>query len=150
MPGSGGKPAIISATILWKLRACTDRLAGGVGFRGGRRHPEELAPGDALDFWRVLAVEPPYRLLLLAEMKLPGEAVLEFSLTETADGGTELRQVARFLPRGLSGILYWYALEPLHHWVYRGMLRAVAREVGRPICSGPARISGRKGRPGRQ
>ncbi len=146
----GGKTGYYFGNNLWKLRGLTDRLAGGVGFRGGRRHPEELVPGDALDFWRVLAVEPPYRLLLLAEMKLPGEAVLEFSLTETADGGTELRQVARFLPRGLSGILYWYALEPLHHWVYRGMLKAVAREVGRPICSGPARISGRKGRPGRQ
>jgi hypothetical protein len=126
------------------MRALVDRLVGGIGFRGGRRHPEDLAAGDALDFWRVLAVEPPYRLLLLAEMKLPGEAVLEFSLAASGEGGTELRQVARFLPRGLGGLLYWYALEPFHHWVYRGMLKAVAREVGKPICIGPERISGRK------
>ena len=112
------------------------------------QNTEELAPGDALDFWRVLAVEPPY--LLLAEMKLPGEAVLEFSLAQASKGGTELRQVARFLPRGLGGLLYWYAIIPLHHWVYRGMLRAVAREVEKPICFGPEQISGRKRQDGRQ
>ena len=74
------------------------------------QNKEELAPGDALDFWRVLAVEPPY--LLLAEMKLPGKAVLEFTLAQAPEGGTELRQVARFLPRGLGSLLYWYALIP--------------------------------------
>jgi len=90
-----------------------------------------------VDFWRVLEVEPPRRLLLLAEMKLPGEATLDFSLAEAAGGGTELRQVARFLPRGLGGILYWYALEPFHHWVYQGMLKAIARAAGKPVMIGP-------------
>jgi uncharacterized protein YbjT (DUF2867 family) len=141
----GGDTGYYFGTGLWRLRGSLDRLLGGIGFRGGRRHPEDLAPGDALDFWRVLEVEPPQRLLLLAEMKLPGEAVLEFTLTETAGGATELRQVARFLPKGLGGILYWYALEPLHHWVYRGMLKALARAVGRPILSGPEAVRGRKG-----
>jgi uncharacterized protein YbjT (DUF2867 family) len=142
----GGSTGYYYAMGLWRLRAWLDRLVGGVGFRAGRRHPEELAPGDALDFWRVLEVEPPRRLLLLAEMKLPGEATLDFSLAEAAQGGTELRQVARFLPRGLGGILYWYALEPFHHWVYQGMLRAIARKVGKPILTGlePVRAKGVK------
>jgi hypothetical protein len=83
-------------------------------------------------------------------MKLPGEATLEFFLSQEAGGGTELRQVARFLPRGLGGILYWYALKPFHHWVYQGMLRAIARRVGKPICAGPERISDRKSPSGRK
>jgi uncharacterized protein YbjT (DUF2867 family) len=140
----GGSTGYYFAMGLWRLRAWLDRLVGGVGFRAGRRHPEELAAGDALDFWRVLEVEPPRRLLLLAEMKLPGEATLDFSLAEKIEGGTELRQVARFLPRGLGGIFYWYALEPVHHWVYKGMLRAIARRVGKPIVAGPEPVRGRK------
>jgi uncharacterized protein YbjT (DUF2867 family) len=136
----GGQTGYYFGTRLWRLRGLVDRLLGGIGFRGGRRHPEELLPGDALDFWRVLAVEPPRRLLLLAEMKLPGEAVLEFSLAPAKEGGTELRQEARFLPRGLGGILYWYALEPLHHRVYRGMLAAMARAAGKPIIAGPQEL----------
>jgi len=138
----GGQTGYYYGTGLWKLRASVDRLLGGIGFRGGRRHPEELSAGDALDFWRVLEVEPPRRLLLLAEMKLPGEATLEFSLAPSEGRGTELRQVARFLPRGLGGILYWYALEPFHHWIYRGMLKAIARAVGKPIRSGPEAVAG--------
>jgi uncharacterized protein YbjT (DUF2867 family) len=140
----GGDTGYYFAMGLWRLRALLDRLVGGVGFRAGRRHPEELAAGDALDFWRVLEVEPPHRLLLLAEMKLPGEATLDFSLSEAAAGGMELSQVARFHPRGLGGILYWYALEPCHHWVYMGMLRAIARRVGKPILAGPDSVSGRE------
>jgi len=140
----GGETGYYFGTGLWELRAWADRLVGGIGFRGGRRHPEELRPGDALDFWRVLEVEPPHRLQLLAEMKLPGEAILEFTLTDTPDGKTELRQVARFLPRGLGGILYWYALEPFHHWVYRGMLKAIAEKVGKPILAGPESVKGGK------
>jgi uncharacterized protein YbjT (DUF2867 family) len=140
----GGNTGYYFATGLWKLRALADRLVGGIGFRAGRRHPTELAAGDALDFWRVLEVEPLHRLLLLAEMKLPGEATLDFSLAEAAEGGTELRQVARFLPRGLGGILYWYALEPFHHWVYQGMLKAIARQVGKPVLEGPESVTGRK------
>jgi uncharacterized protein YbjT (DUF2867 family) len=146
----GGNTGYYCGTGLWKLRGWADRLLGGIGFRGGRRHPEELMAGDAVDFWRVLEVEPPHRLLLLAEMKLPGEAILDFSLTGTANGKTELRQVARFLPRGLGGMLYWYALEPFHHWVYRGMLKAIAQAVGKPIVTGPERLAGQKRPSGRK
>jgi uncharacterized protein YbjT (DUF2867 family) len=146
----GGRTGYYFGTGLWKLRALADRLVGGIGFRAGRRHPVELAPGDALDFWRVLAVEPARRLLLLAEMKLPGEAVLEFSLTPVGPSRTELRQEARFLPRGLGGFLYWYALEPFHHWIYFGMLKAVAQAAGKPIGEGPERLSGRQRQGGRQ
>ncbi len=89
-----------------------------------------------MDFWRVLEVEPPYRLLLLAEMKLPGEAVLEFHLTPQGDGKVELNQTARFLPRGLAGIVYWYSLVP-SRWVYRGMLVAIAASMGKPVVKGP-------------
>jgi len=140
----GGRTGYYYGTGLWKLRGLADRVLGGIGFRGGRRHPEELMVGDALDFWRVLEVEPPHRLLLLAEMKLPGEAVLDFSLAATPDGTTELRQTARFLPRGLGGILYWYALEPFHHWVYRGMLRAIAQAAKKPLVVGPEALAGQK------
>ena len=85
-------------------------LWAGIGFRAGRRHPSELRSGDALDFWRVLEADPGERLLLLAEMKVPGEALLEFRLQPLDGGNTELRQTARFLPKGLGGILYWYGL----------------------------------------
>ena len=100
----GGDTGYYFGNSLWRLRGWLDRLLGGIGFRGGRRHPVELRVGDALDFWRVLEVEPPHRLLLLAEMKLPGEAVLEFHLTPQEDGKVELKQIARFLPRGLAGL----------------------------------------------
>ena len=139
----GGDTGYYFGTALWKLRGWVDRLVGGIGFRAGRRHPEDLKTGDALDFWRVLEVEPPHRLQLLAEMKLPGEAILEFSLAASAGKPTELRQVARFLPRGLGGILYWYTLEPFHHWVYRGMLKAIAKAVGKPILAGPEPVTGK-------
>jgi len=145
----GGKTGYYFGDYLWRLRGWLDRLLGGIGFRGGRRHPEELRAGDALDFWRVLEVEPARRLLLLAEMKLPGEAVLEFRLTPAGNSRVELTQTARFLPRGLAGILYWYSLLPFHYLVYRGMLQAVAAAVGKPIVQGPepVRKSGRRPAP---
>ena len=133
----GGAAGYYFGNYLWRLRGWIDRLLGGVGFRGGRRHPLELRVGDALDFWRVLEIEPPHRLLLLAEMKLPGEAVLEFHLTPQGDGKVELKQTARFLPRGLGGMVYWYSLVPFHRWLYRGMLEAIAKAVGKPIVKGP-------------
>jgi uncharacterized protein YbjT (DUF2867 family) len=133
----GGQTGYYFGNFLWQLRGWLDRLAGGIGFRGGRRHPSELRVGDALDFWRVLEVDPPHRLKLLAEMKLPGEAILEFNLLPRGDNQVELRQTARFLPKGLGGLLYWYSLYPLHQWVYGGMLQAIAQAAGRPIVQGP-------------
>lgn len=112
-----------------------------MGLRRGRRHPVDLQTGDALDFFRVLEIEPGRRLLLLAEMKLPGEATLEFRLKALPDGITELTQTARILPHGLLGMAYWYALDPFHKQLYPGMLRSIAAATGKPIMSGPERVA---------
>lgn len=146
----GGDTGYYFGNYLWRLRGWLDRLLGGVGFRGGRRHPSELRAGDALDFWRVLEAEPPRRLLLLAEMKLPGEAILEFRLSPQGEGVVELKQTARFLPRGLGGMAYWYSLLPFHHRVYRGMLKAIAASLGRPVVKGPEPCGPRAVRPARE
>lgn len=139
----GGDKGWFFANFLWAIRGIMDRLVGGVGLRRGRRHPTELQIGDALDFWRVLDVEENHRLLLLAEMKVPGDAVLHFSIeplpaTDEAPHRVELRQVSRFLPRGLFGLLYWYALAPSHAMIFKGMLNAIARETGCRVISPPA------------
>ncbi|MBI5585810.1 MAG: SDR family oxidoreductase [Deltaproteobacteria bacterium] len=133
----GGNTGWYFGTGLWKLRGWIDRLLGGIGLRGGRRHPTELRPGDALDFWRVLEADPGERLLLLAEMKVPGAALLEFRIRALPGGKAELRQTARFLPKGLGGLLYWYAFDPFHRLLYPRMLQAIARSIGKPILKGP-------------
>lgn len=118
----GGKTGWYYGNWLWKLRGIMDKFFGGVGLRRGRSNPDSLQAGDALDFWRVLyANKNEGRLLLFAEMKLPGEAWLEFSFT--ADG--QLQQTATFRPKGLAGRLYWYAVMPFHGFVFNGMLRAL-------------------------
>ena len=137
----GGQSGWYYLNILWRLRGVMDRLAGGVGLRRGRRHPTDLMVGDALDFWRVLEVEPPRRLLLLAEMKTPGEAMLEFQITPLGDNQSELQMLSRFLPKGLGGILYWYVLYPFHEWIFYGMLKSIARSIGKPIVAGPQRFT---------
>jgi uncharacterized protein YbjT (DUF2867 family) len=137
----GGQSGWYYLNILWRLRGIMDRLAGGVGLRRGRRHPTDLMVGDALDFWRVLEVEPPQRLLLLAEMKTPGEAMLEFQITPLGANQSELQMLSRFLPKGLGGILYWYVLYPFHEWIFYGMLKSIARSVGKPIVAGPQRFT---------
>jgi hypothetical protein len=111
-----------------------------VGLRKGRRHPSDLAVGDAVDFWRVMAVEPPRKLVLLAEMKLPGDALLGFELEAKNQNHTEIEMVLRFLPKGLAGLAYWTAVQTLHKRVFRGMLTGIARAVGAPIRSGPAQF----------
>jgi uncharacterized protein YndB with AHSA1/START domain len=136
----GGQTGWYYGDSLWAVRGGLDRLLGGSGLRRGRRHPTELQVGDALDFFRVLEIDPNRRLLLLAQMKMPGEATLEFRLSPTPDGGTELTQTARFLPRGLPGIAYWYALDPFHRTIYQGMLRAIAAATRKPITAGPERV----------
>jgi hypothetical protein len=115
---------------LWLCRGILDKLIGGPGMRRGRRNPQTLTPGDALDFWRVEAVEPDRLLRLSAEMKVPGRAWLQFEV-EPKDGGARIRQTALFDPLGLWGLVYWYMLFPVHAVVFRGMLRgivAAARE----------------------
>lgn len=136
----GGQTGWYFGQRLWKIRGGFDRLMGGIGFRGGRRHPTELRPGDALDFWRVLEIEPPFRLLLVAEMKLPGEAILEFKIKALPQGITELQELVRFLPSGLGGLLYWYGLGPFHRFLYSNTLRGIGKAVGKHIHHGPERI----------
>lgn len=109
---------------LWRIRGWLDRLCGGIGLRRGRRDPENLIPGDAVDFWRVEQVEPGF-LRLRAEMRIPGRAWLQFEVTPCA-AGSVIRQTAMFDPAGLGGLAYWYALWPLHQFVFAGMLRGIA------------------------
>jgi uncharacterized protein YbjT (DUF2867 family) len=122
----GGAQGWYYGNWLWHLRGFLDLLVGGVGVRRGRRDPENLRVGDALDFWRVEVFEPPHRLRLVAEMKLPGRAWLEFEVTGNQQQST-IRQTAIFDPVGLSGLAYWYALYPLHQLVFCGMLRNIAK-----------------------
>lgn len=131
----GGARGWYSADFLWRLRGFLDFLVGGVGIRRGRRDPETLAPGDALDFWRVEAFEPDRHLRLAAEMKVPGRAWLEFEVSPTA-AGSAIRQTAVFDPLGLLGLLYWYALYPGHKWIIAGMLRGIARRAAGEIKEG--------------
>ncbi len=125
----GGGHGYYAADWLWRLRGWMDRLVGGPGLRRSRRHHEQLGFGDALDFWRVTAVEEPRLLRLRAEMRLPGEALLEFEVTPTSAGTSLLVQTARFKPRGLLGLAYWYAVLPLHGVVFSGMLRGIRTEA---------------------
>jgi uncharacterized protein YbjT (DUF2867 family) len=127
----GGEQGWYAADPLWKLRGGLDRLLGGPGLNRGRRHPERIAYGDALDFWRVTATEPGRRLTLRAEMKLPGDALLEFLIEPDATSSDRsfLTQVARFKPRGVLGLVYWYSILPFHDIVFRGMIRGIRRKA---------------------
>ncbi len=125
----GGNNGYYGADWLWRLRGMLDRLVGGPGLRRGRRDPEKLAYGETLDFWRVTAVEENRRLELRAEMWLPGVATLTFE-TQSGSGDPQqsiLVQTARFKPRGLLGLLYWFAVAPLHGIVFSGMIRGIQR-----------------------
>ncbi len=124
----GGKQGWYSSSWLWKLRGMIDKMVGGVGLRRGRRDREHLQSGDAVDFWRVKRVNPNENLVFVAEMKLPGEAILEFHLSPFGENETRLDQRACFLPAGLLGLLYWYAVKPLHHLIFPTMLRQIAKE----------------------
>jgi uncharacterized protein YbjT (DUF2867 family) len=119
----GGKTGWYYTDWLWGIRGFLDKLSGGVGLRRGRKNQTEISAGDALDFWRVLiADKSEMRLLLFAEMKLPGEAWLEFKI----DNQNILHQTATFRPLGLWGRLYWYSLLPFHGIIFRGMIRNIA------------------------
>jgi hypothetical protein len=122
----GGESGWHSFPLAWSARGWLDRLVGGVGLQRGRRHPRELYVGEALDFWRVEALEPGRLLRLRAEMRLPGRAWLEMSVEEGPTGSI-YRQRAVFLPRGLSGHLYWRSISPFHAVVFGGMVTNIAR-----------------------
>ena len=129
--GLGGGRGWLYANWLWQLRGILDRLVGGTGLRRGRRHPDDVRVGDAIDFWRVERVEPNRLLRLRAEMKVPGDAWLQFEATPKAHDETLLEQTAYFAPKGLPGLLYWYTLYPLHRAIFSGLIRDVALQAER-------------------
>jgi hypothetical protein len=128
----GGERGWLYMNWAWQVRGIADRLVGGVGMRRGRRDPVEVRIGDALDFWRVEAVEPGHLLRLRAEMKVPGLAWLQFQAKPLPGGDTLLSQTAFFAPKGLLGWLYWYGLYPIHGLIFSGMIQKIADLAGRP------------------
>jgi uncharacterized protein YbjT (DUF2867 family) len=127
----GGEHGYGSRQWMLQARGLLDRVVGGPGFRRGRRHPTELTVGDAVDFWRVDVLDPPRLLRLRAEMKLPGEAWLEFRVHPADGGGSVLEQITRFHPKGLSGRVYWGALLPLHKAGFAALAPEIAEEATR-------------------
>ncbi len=118
----GGNKGWYYANFLWEIRGFMDKMVGGVGLRRGRKNPDTIAAGETLDFWRVLyASREDKRLLLYAEMRLPGEAWLEFKIEDD-----RLLQVATFRPRGIWGRLYWYSVLPFHYLIFQGMINRIA------------------------
>jgi uncharacterized protein YbjT (DUF2867 family) len=132
----GGRRGWYRYNRLWLTRGIVDRLIGGPGWQRMRRHPTQLAWGDAVGFWRVAAIDPPTGLTLRAEMRVPGDAILEFRI-EPARGsggqdGTTVVQTARFRPRGLLGLAYWYSVAPFHAPVFRGLIDGIAQAALSP------------------
>lgn len=124
----GGDTGWYYGNILWRIRGYMDKMVGGVGLRRGRTHPTELYAGDALDFWRVLVADKEKkRLLLYAEMKLPGDAWLEFKIVNQA-GRQVLQQTATFRPDGIWGRLYWYSVLPFHYFLFNGMIDNITKQ----------------------
>ena len=130
--GVGGENGWYSFPLAWAVRGWIDKLSGGVGLRRGRRDPDTLHPGDAVDFWRVEALERPRFLRLRAEMRVPGRAWLEMSAEPDGagpDGGSTYRQRAVFFPKGLAGRLYWWSVFPFHGIVFAGMANRITAEA---------------------
>lgn len=123
----GGTKGWYYANSLWRIRGFLDKTVGGVGLRRGRTNNSNLRSGDALDFWRVLIADKKNkRLLLFAEMKLPGEAWLEFRIMRRHHK-IQLRQTATFRPRGLWGRIYWYMVLPFHYFIFNGMINNIIK-----------------------
>jgi len=125
----GGEHGYWGVDYLWRLRGLMDQFVGGPGLRRGRRHPTVLRYGEAVDFWRVRHVRYSSRLTLHAEMRVPGDAELDFQIEPLGENRCRLTQTARFRPKGLGGILYWYSVVPLHHIVFRTMVRGARKEA---------------------
>jgi hypothetical protein len=132
----GGQNGWLFMNWAWRVRGWMDRLVGGVGLRRGRRDPQEIRVGDALDFFRVEAVESDRRLLLRAEMRLPGRAWLQFETYPFEGGKTRLVQTSYFAPKGLMGLAYWYGLYPIHRIIFAGLIRSLARRAASEIKTG--------------
>jgi uncharacterized protein YbjT (DUF2867 family) len=127
--GLGGKRGWLYADWVWLARGILDRMVGGPGFRRGRRHPDELRVGDALDFWRVEALEPDRLLRLRAEMKVPGLAWLQFDVLPQSGSRSLVTQTAFFEPKGLPGLVYWYALYPIHRIIFNALIRKIVEHA---------------------
>jgi uncharacterized protein YbjT (DUF2867 family) len=125
----GGEKGWFYMDWVWRFRAWLDRLAGGVGRQRGRRHPQDVRPGDVVDFWRVEKVEEGRLLRLRAEMRMFGLGWLEFLATPLEGGKTRLLLTAYYLPKGFLGILYWHFLRPIHATIFSGLLRAICRKA---------------------
>jgi uncharacterized protein YbjT (DUF2867 family) len=132
----GGRNGWLFLNWVWSVRGVIDRFLGGVGFRRGRRHPSDLRVGDALDFWRVETIEPDHLLRLRAEMKVPGKAWLQFELLPVLPGKLLVAQTAFFEPKGLTGLLYWYMLYPIHGFIFSGLIRRILQLASRPFSAG--------------
>ncbi len=128
--GLGGERGWLTWQWAWEARGLLDKLMGGPGLRRGRRHPDHLEIGEALDFWRVEEIDPGRMLRLRAEMRVPGRAWLQFEALPE-DSGSVLVQTALFEPRGLLGFLYWYLLYPVHWLIFRSMVRNIAKAADR-------------------
>ena len=126
----GGDAGWPYANLLWRIRGLADRMVGGVGMRLGRRDPDRVRVGDAVDFWRVEEIRRPDLLRLRAEMKVPGRAWLQYEVTPTATG-SRLVQTAFFEPKGVPGLAYWYVLYPVHGLIFRGSVRVLAERATR-------------------
>ncbi|MFZ1730285.1 MAG: SDR family oxidoreductase [Bacteroidota bacterium] len=124
--GIGGERGWFAWNWAWEVRGFIDKIVGGVGLRRGRRHPDELRVGEALDFWRVELVKPGQLLRLRAEMLVPGKAWLQFEAEPRGDGRALLSQTAFFAPKGLAGWLYWYLLYPMHALIFNGLIKQIA------------------------
>jgi len=134
----GGDYGWLYLNLAWRLRGAVDRLVGGVGLRRGRRDPLDLRVGDAVDFWRVEVINPGRLLRLRAEMKLPGQAWLQFEVIPQVNHQTRLVQTAYFAPKGLFGLAYWYLLYPIHRLVFSGMIREIAVRAQRTVVANEA------------
>jgi uncharacterized protein YbjT (DUF2867 family) len=124
----GGQRGWYSGQVLWRLRGLVDQIVGGPGIRRGRRHNTKLRVGDPVDFWRVEVVAPLERLRLHAEMRLPGDAWLNWDVIPFGTGGSRVTQTAEFRPRGLWGRLYWYSVAPFHFMVFPGLLKGILKD----------------------
>lgn len=141
--GVGGENGWYSFPLAWAIRGWIDKLSGGVGLRRGRRDPDTLHPGDAVDFWRVEAIERPRFLRLRAEMRVPGRAWLEMS-AEPDGAGSTYRQRAVFFPKGLAGRLYWWAVFPFHGIVFAGMANRITAEAEAASSDAPSLVTAEK------
>jgi uncharacterized protein YbjT (DUF2867 family) len=127
--GIGGERGWMYMDWAWEIRGWMDKAIGGVGLRRGRRHPDDVRVGESLDFWRVQELKPGRQMRLLAEMKVPGKAWLEFQSIPQENGKTLLTTTAYFDPHGLPGFLYWYAMWPFHKFIFDGMTREIAKRA---------------------